>query len=66
MKHSFLNNYKSITIDSEGCVNLLNCNKGFYNEKIKVIEKDYKIFQKKKKHNFFKKKNYRTNFLKII
>jgi len=56
MKHSFLNNYKSITIDSEGCVNLLNCNKGFYNEKIKVIEKDYKIFQKKKNIIFLKRK----------
>jgi len=66
MKNSFLNNYKAINIDSEGCVDLSCYSFSFYNEKIKIVEKDYKTFRKQKKKLLKKKKNYRIKNFKIL
>ena len=64
MKISFLNNYKAVNVDSEGCVDLSCYSNFFYNEKIKIVEKDYKSFKKKKKKLLKKKKNYRIKNFK--
>lgn len=62
MFKSGLNYYKELNIDSEGCIILLKPSNFFYNKKIKIIEKDFKFFQKQKNKKKFtrKKVNYRT------
>ena len=68
MFKSGLNYYKELNIDSEGCIILLKPSNFFYNKKIKIIEKDFKFFQKQKqKKNLQEKKLIiELNFFKII
>jgi len=64
MKTSFLNNYKIVNVDSEGCVYLSSYSNFFYNEKIKIVEKDYKTYKKQKRKLLKKKENYRIKKFK--
>jgi len=64
MKISPLNNYKTVNVDSEGCVYLTSYGNFFNNEKVKIVEKDYKTYRKQKKKLLKKKENYRIKILK--